>query len=229
MLLGGNQAATANGAPGSTPVASSSAAVAAAAAAGKKISGLTTSDPNRLTTVSTHANNSTTTTTTTVINNASSYSNLDQMFSFTSSFPTTTDTTATATSTAAGGTTTGAAATTTATGISASSTELMNAGVGGAPGAGKPKRRPSMAKALVILGLSKKSNSASNLTLGKRFGFARSEEYGVMPELRNRHLSPPAGSADGTPGGEDKKPKFVLLYFYDYIFLIYLTLGIHCL
>ena len=222
MLLGGNQAATANGAPGSTPVASSSAAVAAAAAAGKKISGLTTSDPNRLTTVSTHANNSTTTTTTTVINNASSYSNLDQMFSFTRSFPTTTDTTATATSTAAGGTTTGAAATTgTATGISASSTELMGAGVGGAPGAGKPKRRPSMAKALVILGLSKKSNSASNLTLGKRFGFARSEEYGVMPELRNRHLSPPAGSADGTPGGEDKKPKFVL-YFYDYIFFLFL-------
>jgi hypothetical protein len=53
------------------------------------------------------------------------------------------------------------------------------------------KRRPSMAKALVILGLSKKSNSASNLVHGKRFGFARSEEIGVAPELRNRNLSPP--------------------------------------
>jgi hypothetical protein len=75
----------------------------------------------------------------------------------------------------------------------------------GAPGAASgKKRRPSMAKALVILGLSKKSNSANNLTYGKRIGFARvSEEYGVTPELRNRNLSPP-GSADS--GGEQDKP-----------------------
>jgi hypothetical protein len=52
--------------------------------------------------------------------------------------------------------------------------------------AGQKKRRPSMAKALVILGLSKKSNSANNLTMNKRFGFARSEEIGMTPELRNR-------------------------------------------
>ena len=68
------------------------------------------------------------------------------------------------------------------------------------------KRRPSMAKALVILGLSKKSNSASNLAYGKRFGFARSEEYGVTaPELRNRTLSS-TGSGDSS-GCEDKTPK----------------------
>jgi hypothetical protein len=67
------------------------------------------------------------------------------------------------------------------------------------------KRRPSMAKALVILGLSKKSNSASNLAYGKRFGFARSEEYGVAPELRSRTLSS-TGSGDSS-GGEDKTPK----------------------
>ena len=64
------------------------------------------------------------------------------------------------------------------------------------------KRRPSMAKALVILGLSKKSNSASNLS-SKRFGFARSEEYGVVPELRSRNSSPAGGdSSDG-----EQKPK----------------------
>ncbi|CAF0942842.1 unnamed protein product [Rotaria sp. Silwood1] len=49
------------------------------------------------------------------------------------------------------------------------------------------KRRPSMSsKALVILGLSKKTNSASNLGYGKRFGFQRSEEIGVQPHLRSR-------------------------------------------
>ncbi|RNA23148.1 regulating synaptic membrane exocytosis 2-like isoform X2 [Brachionus plicatilis] len=68
------------------------------------------------------------------------------------------------------------------------------------PETANKKRRPSMAKALVILGLSKKSNSASNLTSNKRFGFARSEEYGMLPELRNRNLSP--SSAD-----EEKKPR----------------------
>lgn len=89
--------------------------------------------------------------------------------------------------------------------MAASSTELAAAGLGGAAGAGgKVKRRPSMAKALVILGLSKKSNSASNLTMGKRFGFARSEEYGVMHELRNRNLSPPS---DGASQDEKNKPK----------------------
>ncbi|CAF5120896.1 unnamed protein product, partial [Rotaria socialis] len=41
-------------------------------------------------------------------------------------------------------------------------------------------------KALVILGLSKKTNSASNLGYGKRFGFQRSEEIGVQPHLRSR-------------------------------------------
>ena len=51
---------------------------------------------------------------------------------------------------------------------------------------GQKKRRPSMAKALVILGLSKKSSSANSLTMNKRFGFARSEEIGMTPELRNR-------------------------------------------
>ena len=70
------------------------------------------------------------------------------------------------------------------------------------------KRRPSMSsKALVILGLSKKTNSASNLgygkyffccemsmesnmiyVIGKRFGFQRSEEIGVQPHLRSRTL-----------------------------------------
>lgn len=68
---------------------------------------------------------------------------------------------------------------------------------------GNKKRRPSMAKALVILGLSKKSNSASNLTCNKRFGFARSEEYGMMPELRNLNLSP----SSAAPSTEEKKPR----------------------
>jgi hypothetical protein len=66
------------------------------------------------------------------------------------------------------------------------------------------KRRPSMAKALVILGLSKKSNSASNLS-SKRFGFARSEEYGVTPELRSRNSSP-AGAGDSSDGEQKSKP-----------------------
>lgn len=87
---------------------------------------------------------------------------------------------------------------------SALSSSMVESG-GGPTGANK-KRRPSMAKALVILGLSKKSNSASNLTVGKRIGFARvSEEYGVTPELRNRNLSPP-GSADSA-AADDKPPK----------------------
>lgn len=81
-------------------------------------------------------------------------------------------------------------------------------------GIGNKKRRPSMAKALVILGLSKKSNSATNLTLGKRFGFARSEEYGVMPELRNRNLSPSGGSGDSGSNDEKLKQKFVLFLFF---------------
>lgn len=71
------------------------------------------------------------------------------------------------------------------------------------PETANKKRRPSMAKALVILGLSKKSNSASNLTGNKRFGFARSEEYGMLPELRNRNLSPSSGDSSV----DDKKPK----------------------
>ncbi len=79
------------------------------------------------------------------------------------------------------------------------------------------KRRPSMAKALVILGLSKKSNSASNLAYGKRFGFARSEEYGVVaPELRNRTLS--ATASGESSGNEDKTPKPT----YDFIFYLFI-------
>lgn len=77
--------------------------------------------------------------------------------------------------------------------------------------AGNKKRRPSMAKALVILGLSKKSNSASNLTLGKRYGFARSEEIGVAPELRNLKLNA-ANNASADQSGSDTnqpKPRFV--------------------
>ena len=86
-------------------------------------------------------------------------------------------------------------------------TNPMSEGGPGAPIGANKKRRPSMAKALVILGLSKKSNSASNLTYGKRIGFARvSEEYGVTPELRNRNLSP-AGSADSGGVENDRRPK----------------------
>jgi hypothetical protein len=71
------------------------------------------------------------------------------------------------------------------------------------------KRRPSMAKALVILGLSKKSNSASNLALGKRFGFARSEEYGVVPELRSRSTNA------GDSSNEDKpKQRYYFLFLH---------------
>ncbi len=70
------------------------------------------------------------------------------------------------------------------------------------------KRRPSMAKALVILGLSKKSSSASNLTLGKRYGFARSEEIGAVPELRNLKLNnSSAGAAVDNSGGDMNHPK----------------------
>ncbi|CAF2925708.1 unnamed protein product [Rotaria sp. Silwood2] len=62
------------------------------------------------------------------------------------------------------------------------------------------KRRPSMSsKALVILGLSKKTNSASNLGYGKRFGFQRSEEIGVQPHLRNRTLQRQTSKENETP------------------------------
>lgn len=103
--------------------------------------------------------------------------------------------------------------------MAASSADITSVGLsgpgGGVAGAAGPggaggkaaKRRPSMAKALVILGLSKKSNSASNLTMGKRFGFARSEEYGVMPELRNRNLSPPASDGGASQDEKITKPK----------------------
>jgi len=75
------------------------------------------------------------------------------------------------------------------------------------------KRRPSMAKALVILGLSKKSNSASNLALGKRFGFARSEEYGVTPELRSRSTNAGESSNEEKP-----KPRYVTHFTFSFIF-----------
>ena len=82
------------------------------------------------------------------------------------------------------------------------------------------KRRPSMSsKALVILGLSKKTNSASNLghgnhyclqpplsnifvlffVLAKRFGFQRSEEIGVQPHLRSRALQRQTSKENETP------------------------------
>ncbi|CAF3463069.1 unnamed protein product [Rotaria socialis] len=62
------------------------------------------------------------------------------------------------------------------------------------------KRRPSMSsKALVILGLSKKTNSASNLGYGKRFGFQRSEEIGVQPHLRSRTLQRQISKENETP------------------------------
>ncbi|CAF1429769.1 unnamed protein product [Adineta steineri] len=62
------------------------------------------------------------------------------------------------------------------------------------------KRRPSMSsKALVILGLSKKANSASNLGYGKRFGFQRSEEIGVQPHLRSRTLQRQTSKENETP------------------------------
>lgn len=80
--------------------------------------------------------------------------------------------------------------------------------------AGQKKRRPSMAKALVILGLSKKSNSASNLTMNKRFGFARSEEVGMTPELRNRFTNrnrdPSVDEEKKDEGSQEPKPRYFL-------------------
>jgi hypothetical protein len=70
------------------------------------------------------------------------------------------------------------------------------------------KRRPSMAKALVILGLSKKSNSTNNVSI-KRFGFARSEEIGMTPELKNRNINrdrDPSSSAEQSES-EGQPPK----------------------
>ncbi|UJR36942.1 hypothetical protein I4U23_029651 [Adineta vaga] len=62
------------------------------------------------------------------------------------------------------------------------------------------KRQPSMSsKALVILGLSKKANSSSNLGGGKRYGFQRSEEVGVQPHLRNRTLQQQTSKENETP------------------------------
>ncbi|CAF1649418.1 unnamed protein product [Adineta ricciae] len=54
-------------------------------------------------------------------------------------------------------------------------------------------------KALVILGLSKKANSSSNLGGGKRYGFQRSEEVGVQPHLRNRTLQEQTSKENETP------------------------------
>ena len=67
---------------------------------------------------------------------------------------------------------------------------------------GNKKRRPSMAKALVILGLSKKSNSTNTLAMGKRLVFPRSEEIGMTPELRNRFTS--RGERDPSANDDDK-------------------------
>ena len=41
-------------------------------------------------------------------------------------------------------------------------------------------------------------------SLDKRFGFARSEEIGVVPELRNRNQSSGSGESSGA---DDKQPK----------------------
>ncbi|CAF2707840.1 unnamed protein product [Rotaria sp. Silwood2] len=61
------------------------------------------------------------------------------------------------------------------------------------------KRRPSMSsKAFVILGLSKKANSSSNIGC-KRYGFQRSEEIGVQPHLRNRALQRQISKEKETP------------------------------
>ena len=149
----------------------------------KGISGLTQSDTNRYTTVATNA--STTTTTTTLINNNSTMLKGD-VNAITNSH---------------------------AAGIisekndgTMSDSALTNPTTTAPDNPANKKRRPSMAKALVILGLSKKSNSASNLAYGKRFGFARSEEYGVVaPELRNRTLS--ATASGESSGNEDRTPK----------------------
>ena len=142
----------------------------------KGLSGLAQSDANRYTTVATSAANATTTTTTTLMDIT------------------------TVNSHAAGILTDKIDGT-----MSDSALSSTNAAVAPDNPANK-KRRPSMAKALVILGLSKKSNSASNLAYGKRFGFARSEEYGVTaPELRNRTVS--ANASGDSSGNEDKMPK----------------------
>ncbi|CAF3542722.1 unnamed protein product [Adineta steineri] len=62
------------------------------------------------------------------------------------------------------------------------------------------KRQPSMSsKALVILGLSKKANSSSNLGCAKRYGFQRSEEIGVQPHLRSRALQQQTSKENETP------------------------------
>lgn len=150
----------------------------------RKLSGLTTSDANRQTHVSKNAANTTTTTTTKVP------SLTEDPVIFTIDTSTQQQVVKPKVSEKTDGTLSDSALTNPISTIP----ETLN----------NKKRRPSMAKALVILGLSKKSNSASNLTLGKRFGFARSEEYGVMPELRNRNLSPSSGDS----GAEDKKPRY---------------------
>ena len=162
----------------------------------KGLSGLTQSDTNRYTTVAT--NNSTTTTTTTLINNNNKMMNTNGITTVNSH-------------------TAGIISEKTDGAMSDSALTNPNASsVAPADNNNNPankKRRPSMAKALVILGLSKKSNSASNLAYGKRFGFARSEEYGVTaPELRNRTLS--ATASGDTSGNEDKtpKPRYIFLY-----------------
>ena len=88
------------------------------------------------------------------------------------------------------------------------------------------KRRPSMSsKALVILGLSKNANSASNLGsfairsaafrsspsfvrsfAGKRYGFQRSEEIGVQHHLRNRTLPRQTSKENETPPANASQP-----------------------
>jgi len=164
----------------------------------KGLSNLTQSDANRFTTVATNAL-TTTTTTTLINNNAASNSNIFKN-----------DVSAITSSHAAGiisekndGT--------------MSDSALTNPPTTAPDNPANKKRRPSMAKALVILGLSKKSNSASNLAYGKRFGFARSEEYGVVaPELRNRTLS--ATASGESSGNEDKTPKPT----YDFIFYLFI-------
>ncbi len=92
--------------------------------------------------------------------------------------------------------------------VSDSSSSLTEGGVAG------KKRRPSMAKALVILGLSKKSSSTNSLAPGKRLVFPRSEEVGMAPELRNRFTQrgerdPSADEEKKSDASEQPKARFV--------------------
>jgi hypothetical protein len=67
------------------------------------------------------------------------------------------------------------------------------------PESNRKRRSSKQSKAFVILGLSKKANSSSNLGYGKGSGFQRSEEIGVQPHLRNRALERQISKENETP------------------------------